>query len=506
MAKRSPRGACRHAVGLAILLATVLGCEIGDSGSGNGALGGDGSGGTGGAGGTAEPGAGGAGGVGAMAGTGGAAGAPTPEVVELDPTFGVDGVQIFSILNSSWTSEGARAVAVMLDDRIVLAGTKHLSSFGPTYGFLAFLGDDGALDASVGDGDGVVHAIFDDNTELSAVALDGEGRILATGWTKSSSSTDTGAFTLARYFADGTLDDSFGNDPALSGVTRISDPCAVQATDIAVEADGRIVATGSACESTERLSAVRILSDGTPDATFGDNGVLLMDPGYSEEVLISSDGLGATRILVGGSVGETGFDGDLDFAVAALSDDGSLDATFGKGGMAVTDFGDGSPGRSEGLNALALAPAGRILAAGWAQLLPNFVEPFVYAYDFLVTAYDEGGALDESFGDGGSTLVDFGSDSEEAVEVLHRSNGNIVVVGQSLPKASERKIAIVHLGPNGAPAEGEHKTLTELEGVGLNARGAMLDNHGRLLVVGYVVYESGGVDVFVARYVFRAVE
>jgi uncharacterized delta-60 repeat protein len=497
-----------------ILLATVLGCDLRDSGSGSGSLGNDGSGGsagsmgTAGAGGTSGPGAtGGAGGVGSTAGTGGAGGALTQEVVELDPTFGVDGIRIFSILNSPWTSEGARAVAVMPDDRIVVAGTKHLSSFGPSYGFATLLDDDGALDMSFGDdGDGVVHAIFNDNTEVSAIALDGAGRIVIGGWSKSSSPTDPGAFTLARYLADGTLDDSFGNDPTLAGVTRLSEPCAVETTDISVQSDGRIVATGTACESTQRLSAVRVLADGTPDAAFGDNGVLVMDPGYSKEVLISSDALGATRILVGGSVGETGFDGDLDFAIAGLSDDGSPDTTFGDGGMVVTDFGDGSPGRSEGLEALALAPGGRILAAGWAQLLPNFVEPWVYAYDFLVAAYDEGGALDGSFGDGGSTLIDFGSDSEEAVEVLRRPNGNIAVVGRSLPNASERKIAIAHLSPDGVPVEGEHNTLTDLEGAGLTTQGAILDNHGRLLVVGYVVYESGGVDVFVARYVFRALE
>lgn len=192
--------------------------------------------------------------------------------------------------------------------------------------------------------------------------------------------------------------------------------------------------------------------------------------------------------------------------MASVSDDGSLDTAFGTDGVVVTDFGDGSPGRSEGLEALALGTDGRILAAGWAQTLPNFAEPFVYAYDFLIAAYDEWGGLDESFGNGGSTFIDFGSESEEAVEVLGRSNRNIVVVGRTLPSAEHRKIAIAHLSADGAPADGEHKTLTGIEGAGLTTRGATLDNHGRLLVVGYVVYVGGGVDVFVARYVFRALE
>jgi len=512
MTRRSQTQASRSTASMALFLATMvataLGCGSRDSGTGDGALGNSGTGGFAGAGGMVGPGTGGAGGVGgagATVGTGGAAGAPMLEVVELDPTFGVDGIATFSILDGMWTSEGARAVAVMPDDRIVVAGTTHDSTFGPNHGFAALLDDDGALDVSFGeDSTGFVRESLDENTEYSAVTLDGGGRILIAGWTKSYSPSAC-AFTLARYLADGSRDNAFGNDPALAGVTRLSEPCFVEGTDIAVDSDGRIVATGIACEWTKRFSAVRVLSDGTPDAAFGDNGVLLMDPGYSEEVLVSSDADGATRILVGGSVGEIGFNGTLDFTIAGLADDGSFDATFGDGGRVVTDFGDGSPGHSESLNAMALTPAGRILTAGWAQLRSNFAEPWRYAYDFLVAAYDPAGALDEAFGDGGSVLIDFGSDSEEAVEVLHRPNGNIVVVGASRPSLWERQIAIAHLSADGSPVEGEHKTLTGLEGAGLNAAGAILDNRGRLLVVGYVVYEGGGVDVVVARYVFRGI-
>ncbi len=511
MKKTSPAPASLVATGIAFLLATALGCEVLDSGPTDGALGGDGTGGFAGAGGTVEPGpiggAGGAGGVGVTDGTGGAAGIATLEIVELDPTFGVEGISIFSILNGMWTSEGARAVAVMPDDRIVVAGTTHDSAFGPTHGFAALLSEDGGLDAAFGgDGSGVVHESFGDNTQFSAVTLDGAGRILVGGWTKSWAQGDSGAFTLARYLADGSPDGSFGNDPILSGVTRLSEPCSVETADLAIQSDGRIVATGNACDWTKRFSAVRLLSDGTPDAAFGDNGVLLVDSGYSEEVLVSSDALGATRIVVGGSAGATGFNGTLDFALAAITDDGLLDATFGDGGIVVTDFGDGSPGRSEGMNALALMPGGGMLAAGWIQLLPNYAEPWVYAYDFLVAGYDAEGSLDQSFGDGGSVLIDFGSDSEEAIEVLRRSNGNIVVVGGSSPLPWQRGTAIAHLSPDGAPVGDGYKTLTELEGAGFNPQGAILDNQGRLLVVGSVVYDGGGVDVSVARYVFRRVQ
>lgn len=492
------------ALGVALLIAAMMGCNGIDSNPSSGTLDNDGIGGASGVGGTTNPGATDAGSTG---GVGGADAGSTHEVIELDPTFGVDGISIVNILDGASTSEGARAVAVMPDDRIVVAGTKRLSSFGVSYGFATLVLEDGTVDTSFGtQGDGIVHAIFGDTTEVSAVAVDDGGRIVLGGWSKSFFAGDAGALTLARYLSDGTPDGSFGNDPIFRGITWVSQPVAIETTSIALQSDGGIVATGAPSESESRYCAVKMSSDGTPDEAFGEGGVLLMDPGFSEDVLISRDPEGLPRFIIGGSVGTLGLDGSLDFALVSLAEDGSPDATWAEDGMAVTDFGDGSPGRSEGLSSLAVAPSGRVLAAGWAQLLPNFSEPFVYAYDFLVAAYDESGVLDESFGDGGSVLIDFGSDSEEAVAILHRPNRNLAVVGRSLPRSTERKVAIAHLKSDGTPVEGGYKTVTEMDGAGLTARAAALDHRGRLIVAGRVRYEGGESDIFVARYVFREVE
>ena len=75
--------------------------------------------------------------------------------------------------------------------------------------------------------------------------------------------------------------------------------------------------------------------------------------------------------------------------------------------MVVTDFGDGSPGRSESHAALTHRPGGGFIAEGWAQLLPSFFEPCAYAYDFLVVAYDSAGGFDTSWGEGGFAFIVF---------------------------------------------------------------------------------------------------
>jgi len=75
--------------------------------------------------------------------------------------------------------------------------------------------------------------------------------------------------------------------------------------------------------------------------------------------------------------------------------------------VVVTDFGDGTPGRSQSHAALTHRPGGGFIAAGWAQLLPNFFEPWAYAYDSLVAAYDSAGGLDTSCGERGFTFIVF---------------------------------------------------------------------------------------------------
>jgi uncharacterized delta-60 repeat protein len=449
-------------------------------------------------------GVGGEGGLGGFAGGGGTGGSEAGSVVELDPTFGIDGLAVFSVLDGGLTWDGASAVAVLPDGRVIVVGRAGDSVFGPMHGYLAVLTEDGVLDGTFGgSGAGLLLEDFAQNTEFDSVVVDGAGRILVGGWTRGSSAFDPGELTVARYQIDGSRDDTFGNDGTFEGLTRISQPCAPRASDIALESDGRIVATGTGCEQPDRLSAVRLLSDGTPDPDFGDNGVLVLDPGYSDEVLVSAAGAGTPRIVVGGSVGEPGFNGTLDFALAGLLDDGSYDAAFGVNGMVVTDFGDGSPGRTEGLTALAFAEQGRILAGGWIQLESNFSEPWRYSYDLLVAAYDETGAVDGSFGEGGAVLIDFGSDSEEVVEVLLRQNGNILVVGGSSPFGWDKTVAIAHLNSDGSPAAGEHRTRTELESGGLDARAAAIDAQGRLLVASKIQYADGKSDVAVTRYVVR---
>src|SRR2546425_487768 len=77
-----------------------------------------------------------------------------------------------------------------------------------------------------------------------------------------------------------------------------------------------------------------------------------------------------------------------DFVVARLLTDGSIDTSFGSGGVARTDF----TGQTDFAQALLLQPDGRIVVTGRAD------------QNIVLARFDGAGALDSTFGTGGKTV------------------------------------------------------------------------------------------------------
>jgi uncharacterized delta-60 repeat protein len=91
--------------------------------------------------------------------------------------------------------------------------------------------------------------------------------------------------------------------------------------------------------------------------------------------------------------------------------DGSLDPTFGTGGLVTTDFG----GIDRGF-ALVLQPDGKLVAAGFS------------GGDFALARYLPDGSLDPMFGTGGLVTTDFGG-AAEAVALVLQPDGKLVAAG-----------------------------------------------------------------------------
>ena len=123
------------------------------------------------------------------------------------------------------------------------------------------------------------------------------------------------------------------------------------------------------------------------------------------------------RIVVAGASELTNSFFETDIALARYNPDGSLDQTFGNGGLVTTDF-----NRNENAAAVAIQPDGKIVVAGSTSRSSG-------RNDFLVVRYNEDGTFDSSFGQDGLVTTDFYNSSASATDVAITPNGEIVVGG-----------------------------------------------------------------------------
>jgi uncharacterized delta-60 repeat protein len=143
---------------------------------------------------------------------------------------------------------------------------------------------------------------------------------------------------------------------------------------------------------------------GTLDASFGTGGKATTD--FAGTVTVQADG----KLVVAGGA-------NSGFAVARYNSNGSLDTSFGASGKVTTDFG----GLFQRATSVALQLDGKIVVAGGSVI--NEIN------DFAVARYNSNGSLDASFGTGGKVITDIEGVSAQAYSVAVQQDGKIVVAG-----------------------------------------------------------------------------
>jgi uncharacterized delta-60 repeat protein len=157
---------------------------------------------------------------------------------------------------------------------------------------------------------------------------------------------------------------------------------------------------------------------GTLDPSFGAGGIVTTDFGGSSAnvraLAVQPDG----KIVAAGGAFVNGI---ADFALARYNPDGTLDGSFGIGGTATSPF--DFPGSFDQVGGAVLQPDGKIVMAGSAVLNQFAV--------FALARYNSNGTLDAGFGTGGVVTTDFGQLSAEAFSVAVQPDGKIVLAGEA---------------------------------------------------------------------------
>jgi uncharacterized delta-60 repeat protein len=211
----------------------------------------------------------------------------------LDASFGEDG----RVTTDNGGSDAGTAVALQADGKIVVAGVvgQGFEVHGDV-GLVRYQAD-GTLDSTFGDG-GKVTTQFGASGATEAfydLVIQADGKIVAAGRAGSS-------FALARYNADGTPDAAFSSDgKVMTDFTARPD----YARGVAIQATGKIVAVGRAAD---RFALARYKPDGTLDTSFsGDGKVRTNFTAYRDQasdVALQANG----KIVLAGWAGAGGSD------------------------------------------------------------------------------------------------------------------------------------------------------------------------------------------------------
>jgi uncharacterized delta-60 repeat protein len=246
---------------------------------------------------------------------------------DLDASFGGSGTVTTDF--GLGAEESVQDVAIDASGRVVAVGSAHLEGFASSVAVARYTAS-GSLDPTFGGGDGLVLMHFDGGTwdSAAAVAVDSSGRIVVGGSTSSDLSCEGFCdFAVTRLTASGSLDPTFGGDGTVTADIGEFDFL----TALTIDSSGRIIVGGG---GDGDFVLLRYTPTGAPDPSFDGNGLLLTDFGESYDYVagLALDGNG--RIVASGYSSYS----SADFATARYLANGELDPSFSGDGRVVTDL------------------------------------------------------------------------------------------------------------------------------------------------------------------------
>jgi len=387
-----------------------------------------------------------------------------------DPDFSSNGLVTTSFYSAKHTA--ANSVLIQKDDKILVSGYSGVPG-NLDRAVLVRYHPDGTLDNTY-NGNGKIMISYPGNHSymISSIQLPDE-RILSL---VSLDNNSNDSIALYCFHPNGSLDPAFNTDgmATLNLGTAYQEP-----TSLALQYDGKIVIggyVGRQDEDFDKFFVVRFMPNGTPDITFGDDGVTITEvgEGYTNigSILIQPDG----KIIAAGN----GIFNDLEkFAVARYEVNGALDNSFGEEGIAIASFSN-SNARATGA---VLQPDGKIVLGGYATAIGG-------NHDFAVARFTTEGSLDNSFHGDGLTTIEVTTFADYARAILLQPDGKIVLGGLTHSNMEGgSNMSLVRLTVNGIPDYTfDNDGIVEFAAVSVNSDeiySIAMQDDGKIVAAGY---------------------
>jgi uncharacterized delta-60 repeat protein len=332
--------------------------------------------------------------------------------------------------------------------------------------------NNGTVDSSFGQQSIADFATPETVPELDGIKIQDDQKIVMGGY---GNKNGTPTFIVTRCLSDGSLDESFG----VNGFADTTFGIGESAGAIAIQPDGKILISGWYYPSS--YITVRYNTDGSLDESFGNGGTVFTDFGAFVSVgciAVQSD----NKILVGGD----SFD-PSNFLIVRYMPDGSLDNSFGNKGKVVTNFGPGD----EVLTAVALQSDGKIAVAG----ITNYSN-----FDNMALArYESNGTLDTSFGQGGKVTCKFEEPYSKAYSLLIQPDNKLIISGWTFNDV-DANFAMARYLPDGTADSSfgtNSQVITDMGLIDFSYASA-LQNNGQIILAGTSF--NNEIDFALARY------
>jgi uncharacterized delta-60 repeat protein len=351
---------------------------------------------------------------------------------QLDTTFDGDGIAEFPL-------QLAKALTLQPDGSILLASSdqKGISAVRIT--------STGKLDVTFGTG-GIAEFPIE-NGEVKAITLRPDGRILVAGSVglgevpiSAGGRTGPREFAVFQFTADGRPDTSFSGDGLATVSFTVGSLNTARANALAVQPDGRLVVVGdsltfsgitqsfrgfSSTYGLYQMAITRLNQDGTLDTSFGVGGLNQIRFGPSKEQTDVAFAVGVRedgRITVAGSAYER--NNGFAGAVTVFTQDGRLDTNYDGDGLVT------------------FANVGTQVA----QVFPDGGVQFLTAEG--LARLNASGQPDTTFAAGGKSLFNFTKSNYEVMLNVNRTDGTTAILNNNSTVKIARGTATTLFAPS----------------------------------------------------------